>query len=306
MRPICVLFVLGLLSTPVFSDHANTDIHWPGWRVESSEELYLGRIHASYPLTFLFDGKPETAWVFSGKAKGTERKVVLTIAAEKPFTLDRIRVMNGYNKSREVFLRNDRVTGLSLDLRNPEEGCRGGPSVYAAKVQLTDRMGWHEISFPRRTAREIEITVTDLIRGADDDVCLSEIEIYDGDRKVDTAMPEVVLFSEGDECGCGYFSRVMRRDGRILGGDKLEEDGIGPTYDPLNRHAAFTLWASERASLCVVDMTTGRVLLRRKLASWRVDGIAWVKPGMVEVRFYGVEPGKTPRPLRLTVPAATS
>jgi hypothetical protein len=140
------------------------------------------------------------------------------------------------------------------------------------------------------------------VRGADDDVCISEIELYDGDRKIDMAMPAVVLFSEGDECGCGYFSRVMRRDGRILGGDKLEEDGIDPVYDPLNRRAAFTLWASATPSLCVIDMTTGRVLLRRKLASWPVQEIVWLKSDLVEVRFHAKDRAKPPPSRRIAVP----
>ena len=57
-------------------------------------------------------------------------------------------------------------------------------------------MAWHEVGFPRRTVREIELMVTDLVRGADDDVCVSEIELYDGDRQIDMAMPACVLFSK--------------------------------------------------------------------------------------------------------------
>jgi hypothetical protein len=177
------------------ADYAATNIEWKGWQIASSENLYAGRIHRSYPLTYLLDGGPRTAWVFSGKGKCKDgswnSRYALEIRPDKPVIMDRIRLMNGYNKSRELFFKNDRVIQIRLTIN--------GEKVKTAT--LADTMGWHEVAFPRQAVNGLRIEFTGIRRGQIHDLCISELALYNGARKVEMHMPQAVMFTEGSECG---------------------------------------------------------------------------------------------------------
>jgi hypothetical protein len=67
MKPLMAL--VGLVSaTMVSADRVNTRVETPTWSIESSECIWAGARHTSYPLWHLIDGKPETTWAFSGLA----------------------------------------------------------------------------------------------------------------------------------------------------------------------------------------------------------------------------------------------
>jgi hypothetical protein len=195
-RPITLLILLTVPGV-VRADYVPTSLSWPGWTVSSSENLYAGRRHTSYPLVYMLDGDPKTAWVFSGTGKVEDEPArwrspyTVRIEAEKPFSVDGLRLMNGYNKSVEVFQRNDRIVQVRVSLD-------GTPVKTTA---LADSMGWHTVSLPRRRVRQVTIELTGIKRGPDKDVCLSELELMDGGKRVDMHVPKVVLYNHGSDCG---------------------------------------------------------------------------------------------------------
>jgi hypothetical protein len=295
MRINLSVLILGCLALPAWADHMNTDIHWPGWRVESSEELYLGRKYTQYPLTYLFDGDPQTAWVFSGLARGPDRKVLLTIRSDTPFAVDRLRIMNGYNKSEAIFARNNRVVGLRVILSNADSV--PAPEATQVEAKLPDRMGWHTVLLARGQVRTIELEVTDLVKGPDDDVCVSGLELYDGDRMIDLGMPLAVLASDGDECGCGYESRLVDWHGKAI-----LPDGLGRGLDadwelhfaPSRRLVAFQIPSARKPTICIFDVVARKVVLNKPLYWHTVESMAWTRPGTLEVRFPQYEVKGTP------------
>jgi hypothetical protein len=46
------------------ADRQDTSAFFPGWTIATSEVLYAGKRHTSYPIANMLDGDPRTAWVF--------------------------------------------------------------------------------------------------------------------------------------------------------------------------------------------------------------------------------------------------
>lgn len=217
----------------------------------------MGHKHTSFPLTYLFDDSPATAWVFSGTGKHVENGrtgFALALSREekwKPVTADSIWIMNGYNKTPELFLRNNRITEIKLDVNwKPEK-----------TVVMADSMGWHKISIPRQPIREVALRFTKFEKGTDDDVCVSEIALYDRGKKVDLKMPKVVEFTEGDgDCGCGQVFSLIDRSGKQLVSYDFESPCV---WSPSRRYVA-----SGGNGLWVVDASAGKIIMRRSLPGW--------------------------------------
>jgi hypothetical protein len=310
--------ILGFLAAAACADHRNTDIRWAGWRVESSEDLYEGKKYTQYPLTYLFDGRPETAWVFSGlphkptgedpAVKPEPRRVVLQIWADQPFHMDRMKIMNGYNKSPEVFARNNRITGLRVTLHGSDQD-EADPSPHARDATLADRIGWHTVTMERRKVYGIELEVTAFVKGADDDICISGLELWDGDRKVDLQMPAVVLASDGDECGCGYTSRLVDWNGNsVLGkeqGGGVVDGSLAGGWSPSGTRFAFEVTGVKTPTVCVYDVAVKQVVLTRMIYWHTTESLTWIKSDELEITFpkYTVN-GKPGGPQRIEVPAS--
>lgn len=286
MKKLLVVVCLILVALPAVGDGTATLIRWPGWECASTEDLSLGRKHTSFPLTYLFDGNPGTPWVFSGTGKhelSGRKGYALHLSREegrKPVTVDSIWIMNGYNKSQGLFLRNNRIIELKLYVNEK----------LLETVSLTDCMGWHKISIPRRAVRDIYLRFTKFAKGKDNDVCVSELALYDQGKKIDMKMPKIVEFTEGDvDCGDGQEFYVIDRTGK-----RLERYDMDPpaVWSPSGRYIAEVGYTGE---LWIWDSTTCKLLVRKSMIAtaagyawsvkWRgnrsvVVDIAKYKPGM--------------------------
>ncbi len=198
MNKLLLIALVAVVTTPGLCDGTATLISWPGWTCSSTEDLSLGRKHTSFPLTYLFDNDPATAWVFSGTGKHAETgRTGFAIdlsrdEGERAVIVDGIWIMNGYNKSRELFARNNRITELQVYVN----------WKLVKTVALADSMGWHKISIPQQPVKDMALRFTKFARGRDDDVCVSEIALYDRGKKVGLKMPKAVEFTEGNtDCG---------------------------------------------------------------------------------------------------------
>lgn len=56
--------VVALASARTMADRQDTSAFFPGWTIATSEVLYAGKRHTSYPIANMLDGDPRTAWVF--------------------------------------------------------------------------------------------------------------------------------------------------------------------------------------------------------------------------------------------------
>ncbi len=255
---LTVLFMIAV-AIPGRCDGTATLISWPGWTCSSTEDLSLGRKHTSFPLTYLFDGNPATPWVFSGTGKheSSDRKgyaVRLTIDEDriKPVMVDSIWIMNGYNKSKALFLRNNRITELKLY----------ADGRLLKTVSLSDCMGWHKISIARQYVSDLVLRFTKFAKGRDNDVCVSEIALYDRGKKIDLRMPQVVEFTEGDvDCGDAQEFHVIDRSGKKLETYDIETASI---WSPSGRYIA---GVDYDGVFWVVNTATAKFVMRKKVVA---------------------------------------
>jgi hypothetical protein len=290
---VAVLLTLAL-SAVAAADYQPTTIQWPGWEVSSSEDLFMGTRHTSYPLMHLFDGRPETAWVPSGKGTSEVygRQVLITIRPAKPIFVDAVRLMNGYNKSEDLFQKNDRAATVTVIVNGGRAvGYRGvaiPATAFAKTARLKDAMGWHRIALDRRPMSDLTIEVIAVHPGKTHDLCLSEIELWDGDRKIDMALPGVVVYTAGDECGCGTTYALVRRDGTRVATESANLDngdrmGESAAWSPSHRYVAGIEDAARGYALWVADARAGRLLFRDKLGGTPSGNLAWTGDRMVAV-----------------------
>ncbi len=295
LRPFVLLGLLGLAAA-AFADHQPTAIRWPGWTLSSGEETWAGAIHGSYPLQYLIDGDPATAWVFSGKPSlahaGIDTKLAdrryLALASEEPVRIDGIRLMNGYNKSEEVFFRNDRV--IELEVWNTATDKR------LAKAKLPDARGWHTIRFPAVRTSNIRLKFTGLAPGVERDLCISELRLTHQGQDISFQMPSAILSTSGSDCGCGTtWDVVSRRDTLIARGSGGESPD--PVFSSDGRFVAGYDQTPKSLRFWLVDLAAGKSVYTQTLfeqtrekPKWYPSQLEWTSRRTVQFELYLTHP----------------
>lgn len=274
--------LLVIASTPLLS-HADgyNGYSWQGWRLSTSEgfnlesnggnDSNLRNNRVAFPMTQLLDGDPNTTWVWDdavwkkrNKATGGDSDYYkvrsLEVSSEKNVVADELWVMNGYNKSQDLFRRNDRVIEIRIHLDNKT----------LKKVALSDKMGWHKISIPRRTFKNLKIDLTKIRKGSgeDNDICLSELALYSKGKKVDFKMPRAAIY-QLSYC-CGGTAWLINRGGRVLIEAPVGEGGA-VVWSPNGNRVAGLDYTGRGQKIWIADANAPRIIRRHqfKLKDYR-------------------------------------
>ena len=115
----------------------------------------------------LFDGNPATAWVEGANNQGEGEAFVITLNSETVPSL--LRIMNGYNKSDDIFTKNSRVRELIISTSSGEK----------QRHTLDDTMGWQEVPLDFvEPAQWLEFRIGSVYPGSKySDTALSEIRV---------------------------------------------------------------------------------------------------------------------------------
>lgn len=115
----------------------------------------------------LFDGNPATAWVEGAADDGLGEAIVLRF--DEPRTVSRLSVMNGYNKNRDIYAKNNRVQTLKLT-------DSAGRRFSAA---LNDSGDWQTLTLPGDVKIEwLSLAIGSVYRGVKyRDTAISEIRV---------------------------------------------------------------------------------------------------------------------------------
>ena len=193
LRKTLVFAIVLLCSTPVYGDSGknyqeesvNVTIGGIKARVISDRTLVSGQ-PGHYSVKNLFDGDKTTAWVTGFEKKEIGQllagDVPLKVIFDKPVYVSFIRISNGYQKSRKLYLANHRVKEMYI-----EKVIMGGRSYpFNNMVRINDSMdeqrisltqGWSKTINMVRT-KEIIFHVSGIYGGAEyDDLCISEMGI---------------------------------------------------------------------------------------------------------------------------------
>jgi len=291
-RKAGVAACLGLLALCCQSSTATAcaaSIAWPEWTVYSSENFQDHHVPHTYPLTYLFDTDPATAWVFRGSDRPWDSpdhllgggRYVLHLAPKRAVTIDRLRLMNGYNKDRATFLRNNRVTHVRITL------FAGGQKTIK-ETDLKDRAGWQTITLPRRTVTGIRIEMTAFAPGRDHDICLSELALFDDLRRIDMHLPHAVVYSDGEGEQFLPEDIVMTRTGATIA-TTLEDCAV---WNPSGRYIA---GVATNGVAWIVDSQTAH-LLPNPTGNW--ESLLWKDDRTIELQ------DKERHTQRITLPQA--
>lgn len=115
----------------------------------------------------LFDGDPATAWVEGARDDGVGEALVVRFA--QATEVSRIQLMNGYNKNRDIYAKNNRVKSLVLTASGGER----------FDVSMSDDGGWQTIELPQAISAEwISLEIGSVFRGSKyRDTAISEMRI---------------------------------------------------------------------------------------------------------------------------------
>jgi hypothetical protein len=286
LRPVVWLLVLAAclaeLAGPLSADWCPTELAFPGWQVSTCEDAYandeLSGGLRRYPISNLLDGDITTAWVFEGPKwdgirdeygyvarpghafqGGVGQWIEICSLSNTPPLVDAVGLTNGYAKDASTYLRNNRITRISLQASDAR-----GRRLWQQTADLKPVMWMQVIPIPETPADRITLTVEQVDSGHDNDLCISEIQLYYKGRAVIQKPPPYVLYSPGDECGCGWTAYLVDLRGRPRALAERTEDWWAPAYSfpPNGRLVAITLVTDTGDSLVVADLTTGRTVLR--------------------------------------------
>ena len=187
------------------ADYQPPSAVWKEWTVELRSHPLGLRSH--YPLSNLLDGDPNTAWVFEHPVKSGEpdfppgpikSPYQITFQPANPVRIDSIQVMNGYNKDRETFLRNNRA--LRIEVWANDDRAPDGEKVIAS-TWLTDSMGWHTLRIPAKKYNALTVVFGGIRKGKEDDLAISELRFMSHGKQVPWHLPKAAMMTHGSECG---------------------------------------------------------------------------------------------------------
>lgn len=275
-----------------------TKIWWKNWSVSSSEGLWKSRSHRQFPLSHLFDGDAATTWADSSARKTSEidgpwrTRFGLRINPENSARIDELWIMNGYNKNRDLFKRNDRIIEMQIWINDTK----------VKTVRLSDRMGWHKIKLPPNNFRNVGLLFTGIRKGdgPDNDVCVSELALRYKCRKIEMKMPQSIFFEDGNYSGDAPLdcALIASRGGKVI------TQGVRPGFglheekwNPKSNLVA-SAWRTfdkaksgrEKTLLWAADANRKQVVLRGFLPDQKNDSgyskeLAWLNDKTLEVRW---------------------
>ncbi|KPK82801.1 MAG: hypothetical protein AMS27_13955 [Bacteroides sp. SM23_62_1] len=230
----------------------------------------------------LFDRNPATAWVEGVEGDGIGETFTISIGNELK---DNIFILNGYQKSNDLFLQNNRIKTLRLTLyvgfMIPGDVTEIYASVYAipfgkpAEITLGDKVGIQSIAFPfdKKGAEALKDNLAPLflkdfqqrieeireVSGAAE--LIPEVhyllkceimDIYKGTKYDDTCISDIWLSSEGEEKLTGI------EEGEIIT-DIYKDDNDGMVYVNTSKREKIVL-ADEKALEKAEDLPEGQHL----------------------------------------------
>ena len=126
----------------------------------------------NYHPNYVADDDPATAWVEGANGSGAGEWLHIQTTPLDRTTRIRLRVRNGYQKSKDLFRANARVKGATLRLL---------PSKIERKVTLADQDGWQDVAIdqPAGLVRRVELSITSVYEGSKyEDLCISDVQVF--------------------------------------------------------------------------------------------------------------------------------
>lgn len=168
-----VLFVALAWTAPALAEKPTERRLHPG-AADASSFLWndWNRFQENYHPLYVLDDDPKTAWVEGAKNAGEGEWIRLGFTPMEGATQVRLRIRNGYQKSKTLFQANARLKAVTFELH---------PSGAKQTVTLKDAQGWQEVILkqPAGRAEAVRVTVDSVYPGRKyTDLCLSDVQVF--------------------------------------------------------------------------------------------------------------------------------
>ena len=126
----------------------------------------------NYHPNYIADDDPATAWVEGAKSTGAGEWVRFNVTPLDGTTKVRVRIRNGYQKSKDLWKANARAKDVTVRLV---------PSKLEKKLKLEDKDGWQEVVIdqPKGEVKSVELAIASVYDGTKyTDLCISDVQVF--------------------------------------------------------------------------------------------------------------------------------
>lgn len=143
-------------------------------RVEASSFLWndWNRFQENYHPNYIADDDPKTAWTEGADGAGEGEWLRVHLTELEGATRLRLRVRNGYHKSKRLFTRNARAKSVTVKLL---------PSGREHTIALTDDMKWQEVVVDQPAGKldGFELRFGEVFKGTHyEDLVVSDVQVF--------------------------------------------------------------------------------------------------------------------------------
>ena len=248
-----------------FSDTIPTEVRVPGWKISSSESLWVGSKGPSYPLWQLIDSDPTTTWRYSGKDYPKPAEIdgirlngdyFIVFQPDSPVAVDEISIVNGYGKSQDLFHKNSRVASVQIldHVHYRDETQADVNRATVKRFTLQDSTSPQSIKLKSKRYKAITVRIAGITKGSVDDLCISEIDLRFKGKSV-LHRSNLLVYTKGDECGCGGTGTLLSWSGKLVA--KLRgESNYNSSFNPSGSRFA----AVDGDQLWVADVNSAKIV----------------------------------------------
>lgn len=174
MRSIHALVVVTALAVPALATAAPVERRLHSNALEASSFLWndWNKYQENYHPNYIADDDAKTAWVEGATSSGAGEWIRINVTPLEQTTTVRLKIRNGYQKSKALFAANARAKAVVVRLL---------PSKTELKATLSDQDGWQElvVTQPSGPVRAIELAVASVYEGTKyADLCISDVQVF--------------------------------------------------------------------------------------------------------------------------------
>lgn len=230
-----LLTLAALTAAPLVSEAAPVERRLHSDTVEASSFLWndWNKFVENYHPNYVADDDPATGWVEGHGGSGAGEWLRIQVTPLDKTTRLRLRIRNGYQKSKRLFAANTRAKDVVIRLL---------PSKIERKATLTDQDGWQELTIeqPSGPVRAIELQVG---------------SVYEGKKYKDLVISDVQVFATSEVADNPSFEKAKKKALMAWRGQRIAAakaySGAGGGALPL--FGGYKITATERDGVCEDD-----------------------------------------------------
>jgi hypothetical protein len=168
------IIVAAALAAPAIATAAPVERRLHSDQMEASSFLWndWNKFQENYHPNYIADDDAKTAWVEGATHSGAGEWVRIKLTELDQTTKVRLKIRNGYQKSKGLFKANARAKDVVVRLL---------PSGTEVKATLTDKDGWQEVALTQPSGKitAVEMKVDSVYEGTKyADLCISDVQVF--------------------------------------------------------------------------------------------------------------------------------